>query len=353
MIKQLSFPLLFSAFLIGCGGSGSNSNSSSEPTPTPPPVQSVPLDTAFHGGWKIGDVVYTTISKGAINLYTYEADRSCYSSDVFTIDKSTKTSASLINVHTNEKSELKFAVDFDKLVIEEDGVALTFEEERFLNPVPGCENSQQIKSIEVDVELAYLPPKITLNRDAHSTGRVEYDYEIIFDINENGTHDIGDLAIRASHYKGEGHYPSNYQVSITRLGGDIWMRLPNHQAGTEFSTTGSEAHNYVNVTQNENTLTFKFDVTQNALLAHVNESTPIQVSGYMSYLEPESTVIDGWQDGPWNWSSEKHFDSLFEQDVFMPINSSGSLLLNDAESDWVYGESLWVDLKAVQFRFIK
>ena len=356
MIKPFTLSIFLSTILIGCGGSGSDTTSTSLPTPLPTPaptIASEPLDTSFHGGWEIGEAAFTTISNGAINLYAYDEERNCYSSELFTIDSSTKTSVSLTNVHTDEKSELNFSMDFDILVIEEDGNELTFEESRFVNPVPGCPSRHQIKSIEVDLELAYLPPKVTINRDAHSTGKVEYDYEIIFDINENGVHDIGDLAISARHFKNEGHYPSNHKISLALLGGDIWMQLPNHQADGEFSATGSEAHNFVNVTQNENTLTFKFNVTQNSLLAHINENTPIQASGYMSYSEPESVVRDDWQDGPWNWSSEKHFDSIFEQNSFMPINSSGSLIIDDAESDWVYGESLWVDVKSVQFRFIK
>ncbi|MGV2871807.1 hypothetical protein [Colwellia sp. E150_009] len=353
MIKHFSLSIIFSAVLVGCGGSSSSSNDVDEQgTSNIPVTTSAPLDSMFYGVWSIDTLAYAAISKDTITLFAFDENRGCYESGLFKVDSSTETSLTSTDIQTGEQSTSNFEMSGDQLIVEEDGLALSFTEAGYFNPSPGCESFYGVTNIEIDLELSYLPPYVMINRDAQSTGRVEYDYGINFDINNNDMIDSGDISIRVRHFKGSGDYPNNHHISVAELGGNIWTHLPKQQSDIIISRSSSDDNNIVQVTQTDNILTFNFDITQHPLLAHINEDTPVQINTSLSYPEPESDVIDSWQDGPWNWSSEKHKDYLPEEGFLQP-NFYTEMLIDDATIDLTEGESMWVDIKSVQFKFTK
>ncbi len=343
MIKRLTLSIIFTTVLVGCGGSSSDDVSE---------TTSIPLDSKFYGVWSLDTLTYAAISKNTITTFSFDEDRGCYESGLFIVDSSTETSLTSTDIQTGEQSTSKFELDGEQLIVQEDGLALSFIEAGYFNPFPGCESFYGVKNIEVELELSYLPPHVTINRDAQGSGYVEYDYSINFDINKNEILDSGDISISVRHFKGSGNYPNNHDISVAELGGNIWTHYPTHQSDFMGMRTSDDINNIVQVIQTENTLTFNFDITQNSLLAHIDENTPAQINTYLNYPEPEPEVIDSWQDGSWNWSSEQHEDYLPEEGFIQP-NFYTEMIIDDAATDLTKGESMWVDIKSVQFNYIK
>lgn len=332
--------LLLPALLLGCSGSSDT------------PEASVPLNTEFYGLWTIDELAYVAVSKKSITVFAYDDERSCFEASLYSVSHSTETSLTSLDVQTGEESTSKFSLNEEALLIEEDGRALTFMPASYLNnPFPGCDNAYGINAVEIALELAYLPPTITIDRDAQENGRVEYSYRVSFDLNKNDVIDAGDVGIELKHYKGRGDYPSNYELAVSDLGADIWVYLPENQADQIASTTSSHVNNRLQFSQNDGVLTVSFDANQHPLLAHINQDTPVVVNTYLSYPEPETQVIDNWQDGPWAWSSVKHRDQLPDEGFTKP-NLHSNNTIDDATSDLIEGESSWVDIKSVVFKFL-
>jgi len=346
VIKKFSFSVMFCAVLAGCGGSSDVAEQGTEK------VSSATLDSKFYGVWSIDTLAYVAISKDTITTFAFDDERGCYESGLFKGDSSTQTSLTSTDIQTGEQSTSNFDLNGDQLIVEEDGMTLSFMEAGYFNPYPGCESFYGVTNVEIEVELSYLPSYATVNRDAQSNGYIEYDYGINFDINKNDVMDSGDVSIRVRHFKGAGDYPNNHEISIAELGSNIWTHIPKYQSDTIVTMTTDEHNNIVQLTQADNILTFNFDITQNPLLAHINEDTPVQISTYLSYPEPEPDVIDNWQDGPWNWSSDKHRDYLPDEGFLQP-NFFSEMVIDDAVIDLTEGESMWVDIKSVQFKFTK
>lgn len=334
------------AVLVGCGGS------SDGPEQGTGRVPNAPLDSKFYGVWSIDTLAYVAISENTITTFAFDDERGCYESGLFTVDSSTETSLTSTDVQTDEQATSNFELDGEQLIVEEDGYVLSFVKADFSTPYPGCESFYGVKNVEIELELSYLPPYVTANRDAQELGYIDYDYGINFDINKNEVVDSGDVSIRVRHFKGAGNNSDSYKTSIAELGGNIWTYLPEHQSDNLYATTSDRHYNVVQLSQTDNRLVFNFDITQNPLLAHISDDTPVQIVTYLSYPEPEPDVIDDWQDGPWNWSSEVHEDYLPEEGFLQP-NFYPEMLIDDATIDLTEGESMWVDIKSVQFKFTK
>lgn len=349
MNKHISVSLILSALLAGCGGSSGGDEPNSPSVPVTP---NTPLDSQFYGVWEIDSLAYVAISKDTITTVAFDEERGCYESGLFIVNSSTETSLTSTDIQTGERTTSHFEMDGNVLIVEEDGLELPFVKAQAFKPYPGCESFYGVTDVEIDLELSYLPPSVKINRGAQDIGRVEYDYGINFDINRNSVIDAGDIAIRVRHFKGSRNYPSDHDISIVELGSNIWTYLPKHQSDSIISTTIDEINTAVQLTQTDNVLMFKFDITQHALLAHINEDTPVQIVTGLSYPEPEVEIIDNWQDGPWNWSSARHRDQLPEEGFFQP-NFYPDMTIDDATMDLLEGESLWVDIKSARFTFTK
>ncbi|QFU06417.1 hypothetical protein FIU82_15615 (plasmid) [Pseudoalteromonas sp. THAF3] len=345
MVKNHSLSIIFCAVLAGCGGSSDKAEQQE--------TVDVPLDSKFYGVWSTGPLVHVAISKDSITTFALDEERGCYESGLFQVNSSTESSLTATDIQSGERATSNFQLQGSDLIIEEDGYMLSFSKANSFNPYPGCENFYGVENVEVKLELSYLPSYITINRDAQKYGYVEYDYGINFDINKNGVLDSGDISINVKHYKGADDYTDNHEISIAELGSKIWTLLPQHQTGSIQPTTDSnEDNNTVQLTQTGNSLILNFDTNQSSLLAHISEDTPVQVSTYLSYPQPEPEVLEGWQDGPWNWSSKIHRDFLPEQGFTQP-SLYPEMVIDDATTDLTEGESMWVDIKSVQFKFTK
>ncbi len=345
--------MIFSVCLVGCDSLIDNDSDDGL------------LNSKFYGKWQqpyrlsngtsgrvLPPLYYATISQDAITLFNYNEEEKCYVSELFTVDSSTNSSLTSTNVKTGEQSTSIFRLNDYDLTIEKDGDDLAYSPTNNIADYSGCQSLYDITSIEIELEMSYLPPYITINRDAQIAGQRQYSYRIDFDINNNEIIDSSDLSIIAMHYKGLGLYGSNREISISDLGANIWSYSQEQYSDHYSSSTGGSYSTKARVSQTDNVLAFNFKITQNPLLAHINENTPISVTTSLYYPEPEAEIIDGWQDGPWNWSSEVHTDYLPEIGFLQP-SSYLEMLIDDASTDLVEGESDWVDIKSVQFKFIQ
>lgn len=348
-LSLLALSLLALALLAGCGGGSSDSATPVNDNRINDGVLE-PLALQYQGVWAIDDLAYVLITQDTVTTFAYDDTRGCYESGLFTVRTSTANSMTSRDVYSGEITESSFARDGEALLITEGNDTLAFLEPNFFDPYPGCESLHNITNIQLDVELAYLPPEITINRSAQDSGYTEYRYEVTFDINESGSNDAGDVAIVVLHYKSTSTYPENYVTTIEELGAGIWYIIPKQGTDSLVSSTVSTAHNTVAFSQVDNQLSFNFDISQNPLFAHINEGTPIQVTAHLSYPEPEVTVIDSWADGPWNWSSDLHTDVIPEEGFVRP-NTFVDQLIDDPTGDHMRGESMWVDITSVKLTY--
>lgn len=347
MQKMYGSAILLPLLLSGCGG-GSDANSQSEPAPTAEVPMSQPLNTQYYGVWGIEGLAYAMISESSVTTTVFDVDRGCYESDHFIVTASDTDSLTTSDVRTGETSTTSFSLNGSQLVLQEGGGTLELSNTNFFNPTPGCDSRDSIDNIEVAIELSYLPPYVTINRDAQDSGRIEYDYQINFDLNENDVLDAGDASIKIRHFKSDRDYPANHQLTLSELNAQVWIYVPRQQSDGVAST--SVKTNTVQLTQQGSTLTFDIDPSMHAFMSNVSQDTPVQIQTSVSYPEPETTVIEDWLDGPWNWSSERHSDSLPDAG-FTQADMHANMVIDDAESDQTEGESMWVDIKSVSFSF--
>lgn len=333
----LSVAVLSSFALAGCGGS----DAKEEPA--------APLSQQYYGMWQHSNIAYVAVSEKTITTYTYDAERACYENGLFNVVSSTASSAVTSDVLTGEQEKTTFSLNGSNLVLAQDGLQLEFSQHTSgLFITPGCESFHNVNTINIALELNYLPPAITINRTAQSTGRVEYDYAIEFDLNKNGVIDAGDISLSNLHFKSSDLSRENEQTTLADLKTAIWLHLPKHQQSTIYTTSLST--DLLNVNQSGNTLFISANTDMHPSLAHINADTPVRITTYINYPAPEFTVINSWQDGPWNWSSETHSDTLPDQ-LFTKASDHPNMLIVDATSDLTSGESQWVDIKSVKFTF--
>ncbi|WDD98957.1 hypothetical protein [Thalassomonas actiniarum] len=359
MFKHTFLSVICCTLLAACGGSSSGNSSDQtssggqgSSSSDGQESVSVPLDSQFYGLWTYADVAYVAVAKDTVTVFTHDLEKDCYDSGLFTVDASTETSLTSTDVETGEQATSKFAFVDDYLSIEEEGEVLYFQQAGLFNPTPSCGSYHDVTEVEVALDLSFLPPYVVINRDAQDTGKVEYDYAIRFDVNKSGILDAGDVALIIRHFKSDAEYPNNHSLAITELEGDIWSYMPRHQQDVIASEHTNTELNSVQVEQSGNRLTFIIDPGQHALLAHINEETPVQISTFINYPEPEAEVISEWSDGPWNWSSKLHQDALPDSGFTQP-NFYSDMLIDDAAADLIQGESMWVDITSVKFTFTK
>lgn len=350
MLNRFSLSLLSCALLAGCGGSGDTSPNNQATQPQP--VEDLPLDSKFYGVWTVGELAYVIVSKSALTVVAYDDTNSCFESTLVTKDTTTATSFTGIDFHTDERSTTNFSLNGLDLVMEQDGQTLTFTESIDFNWFPGCASPEGIKKIDIELEMAYLPPSVTINRDAQDTGHVEYEYSIDFDVNHNDEIDPSDVTISLLHFKSSSSYPSNYAISLEDIGGSIWRHFPRHQTDRQSMTSSDRSRDLAQLSQQQNRLLISVDVNQSPLLAHINADTPVSISSIVNYPAPEPEVIATFQDGPWNWTSAKHSD-LLPQEGFLTPSAYANFTIDDATNDLTEGESSWADIKSVKFTFGK
>lgn len=199
------------------------------------------------------------------------------------------------------------------------------------------------------ISLDYLPPEVIVNRDAQGTGSIEYSDRIHFDINQNSIEDNGDLYAQLQHFKGSStnNSSNNQTVNFEEIGADIWTLAPRMGTDRFLSSTNS-VEGPINLQRNGNALVLEFNTSHVAQLANLSVDTPIKVSTFIDYPQPETEIVAGQQDGPWNWTSQIHEDT-YPNDGFIAPNQENNHL--DARGDLNEGQSQWVDIIEVRFEF--
>jgi hypothetical protein len=339
-------PILITAsfVLTACGGGSSGS----DPAPIEIPIeQQQPLSTKYTGTWEINTDAIIMVSQSSITTFALDPLQGCYEVGFFNIISSTENSISSIDIETGDVATTSFALEEEVLKVTELVETLEFVRSQEQLIPQACPNKNALNSVEVTMTLDYLPPVFMLNRDAQTTGRPEYLFQVHFDLNQNSVEDNGDVYMQLFHFKGSGNYEDNQQVGIEDIGADLWSLFPGANSD-RFGSVSSSQYGPINLQRNENSLVFKFNTTQLAQLSHLSAQTPVKISTAIFYPQPESDVIEGWQDGPWNWSSETHQDTYPDSGFISPDQNANHL---DGRADLSEGESQWVDIREVSFDF--
>lgn len=215
-------------------------------------------------------------------------------------------------------------------------------------PSPGCPNVNGIQTITAEITLETLPPYVTINRSAQSSGYVEYSHDISFDTNKNPRLDSGDVTLMLRHFKLSGE--ENIKLPLTDIRASIWFYTPENGSSRVLLSGSSEQSFNLGLEQQGSTLKFTADVSQHASLMHIAADTPLLVNTYLHYPSPETEVFEGFADGSWNWSDAEHRDVLSDQGMLFP-NNYPQYLITEAAGDLTKGQAKWVDIKSVKLNF--
>lgn len=328
--------------LSGCGGGGSDTDTG------PGQGQSKPLLADYHGSWGIDGLAVAMISSTSVTTYVYDESRGCYEADFFDVTASTNTSLTTKDVTTGEVSTSSFALVNGMLRIKEGNETLDLPETDYFVPSPGCPNVNGIRTITAEITLETLPPYVTINRSAQSSGYVEYSYGISFDTNKNSELDVGDVTLMVRHFKWGGE--ENIKLPLSDIRAAIWLYTPVNGSTRVQQTSNSIASLTLGLEQQGSTLKFTADARQHASLMRIAADTPIVVHTYLHYPSPEADILEGFADGPWNWSGAEHRDVFPEQGTAIP-NTYPQYVMTDATGDLSVGQAKWVDIKSVKLSF--
>tara|TARA_R110002126_G_scaffold43475_26_gene124636 strand:- start:2951 stop:3997 length:1047 start_codon:yes stop_codon:yes gene_type:complete len=310
---------------------------------------SAPLSVNYYGIWQLDSDTFVGISEQSLSTYIRNPNLDCFDVDLFKRVSSTANSMVSEDVVSGERSTSNFSLNGSNLRVTEGNVTLEFFSGNLPIIANGCDTASTVSFMNVSVELEYLPDAVLIDRNAQATGRVEYQYGVHFDINQNSVVDAGDVAIQLQHYKS-----ATDEQTLTALSGldsNIWNFIPRQQAQGYSSTSSSLSKAMVQLSQDGSTLLFSIDMTRHPLLRFVDADTPLFIYSYINHPQPDTTVIDGWADGPWNWSSETHEDR-FPDSGFTQMSLHPNMQMLDAANDLSRGQAKWVDIKAISFSFI-
>lgn len=329
--------------LSGCGG-----GSDADTAPGQGQGQSKPLLAEYHGSWGIDGVAVVMVSSTSVTTYVYDETRSCYEADFFNVTASNSSSLTAKDVATGEVSTSSFELINGVLRVKEGKESLDLPAIDYFLPSPGCPNVHGIQTITADITLATLPPYVTINRSAQSSGYVEYSYGISFDTNKNSKLDAGDVQLMLHHFKSGGE--ENIQLPLSDIKASVWNYVPEN-GSTRVLVTGSSLESLtLGLELQGSVLRFTADTRQHASLMHIAADTPIFVSTYLNYPSPEPEILEGFADGPWNWSGAEHQDIFPEQGMAIP-NNYPQHLMTDASGDLTKGQSKWIDIQSVKLSF--
>ena len=335
--------LLGSVWLLSACGGGSGEDAGGGGGVT------APLNANYYGMWQLDGDTYVGISERSISTYVRDPGRGCFVVDLFKTVSSTVNSMVSEDVTTGERSASLFSLNGSNLRVTEGNVTLEFFSSDLPDISNGCDSSDNARRLNFDIELEYLPPVVLINRNAQLTGRVEYSYGVHFDINQNNIVDAGDVAIQVQHFKSNSGVQE--EKPLADLGSNIWSFVPRQQAQGYGSTSNSNSAAMVQLNQEDKKLVFSVDMTKHALLRFISADTPLFLYSYINYPQPETAVIPGWSDGPWNWSSETHEDR-YPDTGFTRLSLHPNMQMLDAANDLSNGQAKWVDIKTINFNFI-
>lgn len=78
------------------------------------------------------------------------------------------------------------------------------------------DNNPSAKIIRISIHMAHPLEPLMINKSENDIGVVEYDWAVIFDLNEDGLKNSGDISFNAIHYKREDGIPDEIDVEDLR-----------------------------------------------------------------------------------------------------------------------------------------
>ncbi|TLU59509.1 hypothetical protein FE810_16740 [Thalassotalea litorea] len=336
-MKKLIYTSLL--LLAACGGGADNAKEEAIG----------PLAEHYYGNWNLGDV-YLVVSKDSLTLYSYSESAYCYEAEVSEIISSTLNSVETYDPYIDEVEKQKFEYDADNdhliLNIDGDSFPLSRYEISSFDLANACDRELGVERIQAELTFDYLPTRFLINREALKAGVQEIEYGIEFDINFNGKTDPSDIVVQVMHYKGQKDYPENFLARIYQLGGSVWQ-YSQLEHSEQFGRMSADSWS-VSAVHVDNVITFDFDVTTHPLLALITPETPVRAFAKINYPSPHIDELTHEEDGPWNWQSDYHEDSLPDNGYLIP-NQHNDMV--DPIGDLTSGESRWADITSLTLTF--
>lgn len=186
------------ASLAGCGGGSGSSGST-------------PVREGLEGIWVVDDEkqqYFNFEENQALVTYTYDSSNQCYVPYRQTVNTDSQTLT--LNLPDLKGSFDYTLVDGAQLQLSEQGkvkatlkhsdtLASTFESE--------CGDGANTDIIKANVTFAELPESVQINLADSQDNFGEYSVRVIFDVNQSGSLDEGDLSFNLTHFKVPGSSP--------------------------------------------------------------------------------------------------------------------------------------------------
>lgn len=270
---------------------------------------------------------------GDRTMTVYNNFGSCSFVETYTLSGINNGEMSLINPITNQHYDQPFIFENDLLSFTPpNGVHSEFTSSTFIPSVNGCNND---KTVTIDLALRALPSQIKANKGP-------YRWYIGFDINKTGIIDNGDIRAQIIH---RADSSSDETIGLEGFQSRVLYTNERPDGVVSHRSSSRQAFSYA---INDSILQLIFTNETHALVELISADTPVFISTFLAYPDPEREVFGNNQsnlDGPWLWSesSDIHTDRFPEEGY---INAGNGITHQDLLDDQV-GEAGWIDIDNV------
>lgn len=252
--------LMAIALLSGCGSDSSNSGNNAE-------------DKGLQGIWVSDDEFFQYVnfqSNGRPLIYSYDYERNCYVSyEQPEIVTDNKVQLSLIDI----KGTFNYSyLDQDTLQLSDNGKeVLRFKRSNELatNFRNDCGDSTDSTVVKAKIQFSTLPEEILINLQETQDGSGEYSVGVLFDVNNSGEVDKGDLSFYLSHFKQVEANPQSKPLGELKAG--------IHRQSSE---TSRYALTPVDIDITENAIEFIVPVSLHSDLKAISYGTQVLVEAH-------------------------------------------------------------------------
>lgn len=202
------------------------------------------------------------------------------------------------------------------------------------------------KTIKVELSMRALPQQLKVNR-----GHNEYEVytTIVFDVNNSGKGDVGDMSITISAIPQI--YKPNQIIDMGELTAHVWFHKLNDDGELNVYTHPTLEGKLSIRDRDENgddeTFSLSFTDTSHSLIRLITTDTPMFVISNVNYTDPETETYGTntrSNDGPWFWQSNRHTD-YFPNSGTTTVNSG--VIQTDNLNDQK-GQAALADIDSVQ-----
>jgi len=128
----------------------------------------------------------------------------------------------------------------------------------------GGDNPNAEDGIQVSITVSNLPTEVTINKADTPDGRVEYNWAVTFDMDNNGAFSTGDIVLQILHFKRPGSAETT--VNVDSLPADLWLLTSSTQTQSQFP---------IDMSISGNTITMSIERSALAALQTIDESTMV------------------------------------------------------------------------------